>query len=91
MSKDLDYLRTEDECKLAANTLDLPFEHFVGDNNPSCVYHKNEKKVYFNRNGRARCSKERCRSKMDSSHAAICKGTLISSKCFYYTTYNKAS
>merc|ERR1719322_269246 len=33
ISKDLDYLRTGDECKLAAKTLDLPYgEHFSGDN-----------------------------------------------------------
>ena len=75
LSKDLDYLRTDEECKLAAKTLDLPYgEHFSEDNNPSCVYRKNEKKIHFNRNGRARCLKNRCRSKMDSNHAAICKG-----------------
>jgi len=72
--KGLDYLRTGDECKMAAEMLDIPYGgHFAGDDNPSCVYRKNEKKIYFNRNGRARCLENRCRSKMDSNHAAICK------------------
>ena len=87
ISKDLDYLRTGDECKIAAETLDIPYGgHFAGDDNPSCVYHKDLKKIYFNRNGRARCLKNRCRSKMDSNHAAICKGTLNSSVHFFNTT-----
>jgi len=73
-SKDLDYLRTEEECKIAAKTLDIPYgKHFAGDKNPSCVYDEDKNKIFFNRNGRARCLKNRCRSKMGSKYAAICK------------------
>ena len=73
--KDLDYLRTAKECEWAAKTFDIPYGgHFSGDNNPSCVYRDSDKKIYFNRNSRARCLKDRCKSKMDSNHAAICKG-----------------
>ena len=73
----MDYLRTRDECKIAAQVLGIPYgKHFAGDDNPSCVYNVNEKKINFNLNGRARCLKNRCRSKMGSKYAAICKGTV---------------
>ena len=74
-SKDLDYIRTAYECEQAAKTFDIPYGgHFSGNNNPSCVYRESEKKIYFNRNSWARCLKDGCKSKMDSNHAAICKG-----------------
>jgi len=73
-SKDLAYLRTAKECEEAAKTFDIPYGgHFSGDTNPSCVYRESEKKIYFNRNSRARCLKDNCKTKMDSNHAAICK------------------